>query len=145
MDTESLAQALNDLQDFSEDSLELLATSKNAPMERRIGSILLIVGVSGLSISSATIDLICQITDPDWDEFPEDPRDTPLGKTFRRLLDDPPDTRAKTMGEIVFFKLVKLAEQSAPIPPPKMDGVLLKLTGKPALWWIDWIRDELSK
>jgi len=140
MSEEKLAAALNQMSDRTADQLEAVVKARNAPLDRRIAAILMLVSCSPIPISTATTELICTLTDPDWDHIGEkEPTDTHLGRIIASLIQTWP-REPQNVAEQIAARLFRLAETTSAISDEHLDFVLRAATGQDGTWWIDWIR-----
>lgn len=146
MDTTDLVESLNALMNSSSD-LEVIIKAKNSRIDVRLAAILLSVSSSPLPYSSAVMEFILSLTDPEWDTPNSDPFDNPFGKSLLRIMrngqaNDQANIKPIPIADRLSIRLLHLARTDGGDSTDEMDLVLKAMTGKSGFWWIQWIRSE---
>lgn len=146
MTKDDLIASLNRLGGLTESQIAAVARSRNASLDARLAAILLLVGMSPLDISATVVELVCDLTDPEWRQDAGSPIDTDLGRVVTRILQtkplEPEDRDQLPSIEAIAWRLMRLAKLSATVNDDSLDLGLRMLSGKDSTWWLEWIRSQ---
>lgn len=98
MHAENLITALNQLTEYTGEQLETLFKAKNAAIEMRMASLLMLVTTSELPIRNAALDLIVDLTCPEADREFGPPTETVVGKSIIEAVEKWPEAEPQ-LGE----------------------------------------------
>jgi hypothetical protein len=132
--------------------LEAVIRSENAAPERRVAAVLLHVAATGGPLSSSVCELVMSLTEPGWDAQEADPLNSELGRAVRDHLNDEP---AKLRLLVENDKAPRVEQAAAQLVlrsvgadynyNDSLNLVLKAISGRNAVWWIDWISEHRSR
>jgi hypothetical protein len=141
MDAEKLVDAINEMGDCTAEQILARAKARKS-VESRLAAVIWSVAGSQLPVATAALEIIMDLTMPNWETDIGDPLATPVGKYIVNLARTPPNKR-KELDETehrTATRLLELAEDPAAITDDVTDQILRMSTGKDMSWWLNWIR-----
>ena len=143
MNVDTFVEQLNEMGECTCDGLLVRARARQS-VETRLAAVLMIVAGSDLEIAPIALEIIMDLTLPEWESDYEDPLLTPIGKGIADLTRNPEMRRMKIdqAGQLLATRLIKLAANPAAVTDSSTDTMLRIATNKDMAWWLDWIRQN---